>query len=162
MIFTIIKLIVNILDIGDIKLVNTKLTDQLIANSLNYANRRLNKAIAISVAKLKLNLEQAFILHELGLTNECVPINQTTLSDILRLQNDNVSRNLTRLENKGLVIRQKKDGFKREKIVQLTSNGELVAKKVNEVISAQRALAFAHIEKEDRARLIENLQAIMK
>jgi hypothetical protein len=37
-----------------------------------------------------------------------------------------------------------------------------VAEKVNEVIFTQRALAFAHIENEDRAKLIETLQAIMK
>lgn len=144
------------------KLANTKLTDQLLGSSLMFANKRLNRAIATSVEGLELNFDQAFILYELGFTAKCAPINQKQLSNTLRLQQHNVSRNLSKLQNKGLIVRQQKDGFKREKVVQLTPDGELVAEKVTEIILSQRELAFAHIEIEDRARLITVIQAIMK
>jgi DNA-binding MarR family transcriptional regulator len=138
------------------------LTDMLIGNSLIFACGRLQKSITNSVMEFNLNFEQAFILRELLFLKDCESINQKALSDTLRLDAVTISRNLTRLEKAGLISRKKKDGFKREKIFLLTSDGKRIAGKANEVICTHFSAAFAHIDEQDRSRLIDALQSIIK
>lgn len=138
------------------------LTDMLIGNSLIFASGRLRESLANSVLELNLNFEQAFIMRELWFLKDCAPINQKALSDTLRLDAVTISRNLHRLEKEGLISRQKKDGFKREKIILLTSQGKRMAEKAHEIICTDFSIAFAHINEQDRPKLLATLQSIMK
>ena len=95
------------------------LTDMLIGNSLIFASSRLRESITISVVELNLNFEQAFILRELWLLKDCAPINQTALSDTLRLDAVTTSRNLHRLEKESLISRQKKMALNVKKLFYL-------------------------------------------
>lgn len=134
----------------------------LIGNSVIFASGRLRETITNSVVELNLNFVQAFIMRELWFLKDCAPINQKVLSDTLRLDAVTISRNLTRLEDKGFISRQKKDGFKREKVFILTSQGKRISEKANEIIRTHFSTAFAHLDEQDRPKLLATLQSIIK
>lgn len=84
-------------------------------------------------------------------------ISVKTLADVLRLDKSNASRQLARLESRGLVERRVCDGDARATELYLTAEGKKVRKKIDHFATEQVANALRGIGPDDQQALLRSL-----
>ena len=124
-----------------------------ISNTANLLNNTINKELY----PYQIAIEQRAIL-EIIKSKEV--IKQSDLGNILAKDKTTISRTLKTLENKNYIIKEKID--RKTFIIKLSSLGEEVLKKTNNIVDNFRKKILEEFDKEDISNLYKYLEKINK
>lgn len=110
----------------------------------------LNKRIISKASEIGLSAGQPKILEFLFHHGES---NQKTISDYCEIEPATVGSILLRMEKSGLITRTQKEGNRRSLYVSLTAEGEIAARKMNDIFTEQETLACRDLTEKELFQL---------
>lgn len=122
--------------------------------SLHYllmkAHTLMNRQIVSGASKLGLSAGQPKILEYLLLYGES---NQKTIADYCEIEQATAGSILLRMEEAGLIVREKKEGNRRSLYVMLTERGRKAAEEMEKVFLESEEAVSGALSKEERRQL---------
>jgi DNA-binding MarR family transcriptional regulator len=105
------------------------------------------------------SMSQAFTLHELDTDT---PLSQRDLADRLRLEKSSVSRMAAEMERKGLLIREREPGNRRQYRLRLTEDGRALHQRMAHTFHLRYESWVAGMTGAERAALLKGLPALVR
>jgi DNA-binding MarR family transcriptional regulator len=105
------------------------------------------------------SMSQGFALHELDVD---LPLSQRDLAERLRLEKSSVSRMVAEMERKGLLIRERDPGNRRQYRLRLTDHGRAVHRRMASAFHTHYEAWAAAMTGAERAALLKGLPALVR